>query len=126
VADERTIDEVRGCFTAYERALLANDVEAMDGWFDRDSNVVRFGIAERQHGFDEISAWRRDADPVPPDRRHVRTTFAPAGDDVVVVALEFTNGDAPGVGRQSQVWARTPEGWRIVHAHVSMEAPGST
>jgi ketosteroid isomerase-like protein len=124
VADDRAIDEVRDCFTAYEQALLANDVEAMDGWFARDAAVVRFGIAERQHGFDEISAWRRIADPVPADRRHVRTTFTPAGDDVVVVALEFANGDALGVGRQSQVWARTAAGWRIVHAHVSMEASG--
>jgi ketosteroid isomerase-like protein len=124
VAHERAIDEVTGCFAAYERALLANDVEAMDGWFARDPAVVRFGIAERQHGFDEIAAWRRDATPVPHDRRHLRTTFTPAGDDVVVVALEFANGDASEVGRQSQVWARSPVGWRIVHAHVSVEAPG--
>jgi ketosteroid isomerase-like protein len=124
VGDDRAIDEVRDCFAAYEMALLANDVDAMDDWFARGSDVVRFGIAERQHGFDEISAWRRATAPVPSDRRHVRTTFTPAGDDVVVVALEFANGEAPAVGRQSQVWARTTAGWRIVHAHVSMEAPG--
>jgi ketosteroid isomerase-like protein len=124
VTEAQPIDEVRDCFDAYERALLANDVDAMDAWFARDPDVVRFGIAERQHGFDEISAWRRGASPVPADRRHVRTTFTPAGDDAVVVALEFANGDAPAVGRQSQVWARTSAGWRIVHAHVSMEAPG--
>jgi hypothetical protein len=26
------------------------------------------------------------------------------------------------IGRQSQVWARTPEGWRVVAAHVSVIA----
>jgi hypothetical protein len=124
VADDASelaaVAEVRGCFEAYERALSANDVDAMDGWFSADPTVVRFGIADRQYGPDELAAWRRSATPVPADRRHVRTTFIPASVDVVVVALEFGNGDRPGVGRQSQVWSRTPAGWRIVHAHVSM------
>ncbi len=26
------------------------------------------------------------------------------------------------IGRQSQVWLRTPEGWRVVAAHVSVIA----
>ena len=117
---EAAIDEVRACFTAYEDALLANDVDAMDGWFWADPAVVRFGIAECQYGPDEIAAWRRSAAPVPRDRRHGRTTFTAHGDDLVVVTLEFTNGDRAGRGRQSQLWRRTAEGWRVVHAHVSM------
>ncbi|HEY6534002.1 MAG TPA: AtzH-like domain-containing protein [Acidimicrobiales bacterium] len=119
-AARRAEDEVRACFEAYERALLANDVETMDGWFTDDPSVVRFGIADCQHGPDQISAWRRTAEPVPVDRRHVRTTVTALGPDVVLVALEFANGDRPGRGRQSQVWQRTAVGWRVAHAHVSM------
>ena len=119
-SEQAAVAEVRACFDAYERALSANDVDAMDGWFSSDPDVVRFGIADRQYGPDELAAWRRAAAPVPADRRHVRTTFIPASSDVVVVALEFANGERPGTGRQSQVWSRTPAGWRIVHAHVSM------
>ena len=112
--------EVQACFEAYERALLANDVESMDSWFTDDASVVRFGIADSQHGPEEIAAWRRTADPVPADRRHVRTTVTALGPDVVVVALEFANGARPGQGRQTQVWHRTAAGWRVAHAHVSM------
>jgi ketosteroid isomerase-like protein len=112
--------DVLACFEAYEQALLANDVEAMDAWFTDDASVVRFGIADAQHGPHEIAAWRRSADPVPADRRHVRTTIAALGPDVVVVALEFANGARPAQGRQSQVWHRTAAGWRVAHAHVSM------
>jgi hypothetical protein len=33
----------------------------------------------------------------------------------------FTRASAPGkIGRQSQTWARFPEGWRVVAAHVSL------
>jgi ketosteroid isomerase-like protein len=120
-AQERgAVDAVRECFTDYESALLANDVEAMGRWFWDDPAVVRFGIAECQYGPDEIAAWRRTTAPVPPDRRHLRTTFTAHGPDLVVATLEFANGEAPGRGRQSQVWRRTPDGWRVVHAHVSM------
>ena len=113
-------EEVRACFEAYEEALLANDVAAMDAWFWDDPGVVRFGIAECQYGPQEIAAWRRTTSPVPADRRHLRTTVVAHGDDLAVVTLEFANGERPGLGRQSQVWARTPAGWRVVHAHVSM------
>jgi ketosteroid isomerase-like protein len=113
-------DEVRTCFEAYEQALIENDVDAMDAWFWDDPGVVRFGIAECQYGPAEIAAWRRATEPVPPARRHVRTTVVAHSDDLAVVTLEFANGDRPGRGRQSQVWARTPAGWRVVHAHVSV------
>jgi ketosteroid isomerase-like protein len=112
--------EVSGLFDAYERALVANDVAAMDAVFWDDHRVVRYGIAEVQEGADAIRAWRRAATPVPADRtitsRHVLALSA----DVVCVDITFANGDAPGTGRQSQVWHRRPEGWRIVRAHVSM------
>lgn len=116
--------EVRAAFEAYEAALLGNDVEAMDDWFWDDPRTVRYGLAEIQHGFAAISAWRRAAAPVPADRRVVGVRITAHGADVATVTCEFRNGDDPTTGRQSQTWVRTPAGWRVVSAHVSMLASG--
>ena len=115
--------EVRAAFESYERALIANNVAAMDAAFWDDERVVRFGIAEIQHGFAEVAAWRASATPVPTSRRHERVVVTSFSPDLAVVSLEFRNGDAPAVGRQSQVWARLAGGWSVVHAHVSMHLP---
>ena len=114
------VAEVTVLFEAYERALLVNDVEAMDRAFWNDARVVRFGLAEVQDGIDEIRAWRRDAAPVPATRTITSRRVLALARDVVAVDVTFRNGDAPGVGRQSQTWCRFDDGWRIVRAHVSM------
>ena len=124
--DELVVDaaavvaEVRSAFEAYERALIGNDVAAMDAAFWNDERVVRFGIAEIQHGYSDVAAWRATATPVPTSRLHERVVVTAFGADLAVVSLEFRNGDATTVGRQSQVWARLTGGWKVVHAHVSM------
>ena len=114
------VDEVTEAFEAYERALVANDVGAMDAQFWNDPRVVRFGIAEMQHGYDEVAAWRATATPVPVTRCHERVTVTAFGPDLAVVALEFRNGSDAAIGRQSQVWIRADGAWRVSHAHVSM------
>ena len=112
--------EVAALFDAYEEALVANDVEAMDAAFWDDPRVVRFGIAEVQVGIEAIRQWRRTANPVPKDRRITSRHVLVLAPDVVAVDITFRNGDAPGVGRQSQTWQRIDGTWRIVRAHVSM------
>lgn len=119
-AEAAAAAEVSALFDAYERALVANDVEAMDGAFWDDPRVVRYGIAEIQEGAAAIRAWRRAATPVPATRRITSRHVLALSADVVCVDVTFVNGEAPGTGRQSQVWHRRPEGWRIVRAHVSM------
>ena len=109
--EPEVVAEVRAAFEAYERALLANDVAAMDGAFWDDPRVVRFGIAEIQHGFAEVAEWRSTATPVPTDRHHERVTITAFGRDLAVTSLVFRNGDASATGRQSQVWARLAGGW---------------
>ena len=114
------VTAVRTAFESYEAALLANDVAELDRWFWPDERLVRYGIAEVQHGAAAVAAWRAKSPGVSPLRTHRNVTVTVLGADVAVVALEFTNGEDPPVGRQSQVWAHFPAGWRIVHAHVSM------
>lgn len=119
-AHDDAVAEVTALFEQYERDLVANDVDAMDAVFWDDPRVVRFGIAEVQVGFDAIRTWRATATPVPSTRRITSRHVLALSADVVTVDITFVNGDAPGTGRQTQVWQRRPEGWRIVRAHVSM------
>ena len=118
-ADEAT---VRALSDAYEAALVANDVAAMDGMFWESPQALRFGIAEIQRGYDEIAAWRRASTGVSPLRRITTREVRELVPGVVAVDLTFVNGDDPPVGRQSQTWVLTSAGWRIVRAHVSMQA----
>ncbi|MBI2705906.1 MAG: oxalurate catabolism protein HpxZ [Actinobacteria bacterium] len=115
-----TVTEVRAAFERYEAALLANDARELASWFWDDARTVRYGIAESLYGHEAITAWRATADPVPASRRLVTTVITTFDDSCAVVDCEFTNGGAPGRGRQSQTWVRFDDGWKIVSAHVSM------
>ena len=99
---------------------MANDIAALNAFFWNDPRVTRYGIADRQWGYDDLVAYR--AATPPPDftrvLEHPRITVF--GQDMAVAQVEFVRSDTPLRGFQSQVWARLPEGWRIVAAHVSM------
>ena len=50
-----------------------------------------------------------------------RTVVTSFGTDFATASTLFMRDATPGsVGRQMQIWARLPEGWRIVAAHVSL------
>ena len=107
-------------FGDYERALMANDVEALNAWFWADPRVTRYGIADRQLGHDELVAFRATV-PAPAFARTLHNLRVAAfGDDVATVQVEFERTDTPLRGFQSQTWVRFAEGWKIVAAHVSM------
>jgi hypothetical protein len=112
-------DEVTECFLAYDEALLAGDVAALDRWFFDGPEATRFGIGQELYGSAEIAGWRRTAPPLvrAPLRRYDVVTLAT---DVAVVTAEFD--DAGAVGRQSQTWVRSDAGWRVLSGHVSMRA----
>ena len=84
--------------------------------------VIRFGAGENLYGMDEIEAFRKSRPAVNLARRVVRLEIVSFGKDVGSITLEFERETPTGVvrGRQSQVWVRLDEGWRIVSAHVSM------
>jgi hypothetical protein len=63
--------------------------------------------------------WRRAQPPLPPGRRLQETTVQAYGPDVAIVTTLFGYPGRDVLGRQSQTWVHLPEGWRIVHAHVS-------
>lgn len=113
------VDAVREVFEEYERALVAGDLAVLTRLFWDDPRTVRYGVADRQHGADEVAAWRAAHPSVPPGRRLSETTVLALGDRTAVVCTLFGYPGQPIEGRQTQVWVRFPEGWRIVSAHVS-------
>jgi hypothetical protein len=116
------IDEVTTQFEAYERALVSNDIGALDEFFWRSDDVVRFGIGENLYGSEAIAAYRRS---VPPgqyiSRSLVKTVITTFGTNTATVSAEFVE-DNGAISRQSQTWIRLADGWRIVAAHVSLMA----
>ncbi len=116
--------EVLACFRAYEDAVSAGDVVAMDGWFADDERTVRFGIADEQWGAEEVRRWRRLAPRVPGGRRLSDTRVDVWTDSVAVVTTLFCYPSSSLLGRQSQIWWRSADGWRIISAHVSERPEG--
>ena len=121
INDPHIVAEVEDLFARYETALVTNDVEALDAFFWRDPRVIRYGGGENLYGFDEIAAFRAGRSPVGLARDLQRTVITTFGSDHATASTLFTRDSAPGrTGRQMQTWARLPEGWRIVAAHVSI------
>lgn len=113
------VSEVREVFECYERALVAGDLPVLTRLFWDDPRTVRYGVADRQRGADEIATWRAAHPSVPPGRHLSETSVLALDDRTAVVCTLFGYPGQPIEGRQTQVWVRFPEGWRIVSAHVS-------
>jgi 1-carboxybiuret hydrolase subunit AtzH-like protein len=121
VNDPETTAELQVLYGQYETALMNNDAETLTGMFWASPHAMRFGIAENLYGIDEIAAFRKGRLPANLARTVRRMDIVTFGRDFGSIALEFERiVDGKTVrGRQSQVWVRLPEGWRIVSAHVS-------
>ena len=115
------VTEVREAFERYERALVSNDVAALDGFFRDDPRTIRYGIIENLYGSAEIKAFRAARSPAGLMRKISRTVITTYGRDFAVASTLFHRDTAPDkVGRQMQTWARFDDGWRVVAAHVSI------
>jgi ketosteroid isomerase-like protein len=119
------VAEVNAAFEAYERALVTNDVAALDAVFRDDPRTIRFGGGENLFGYAQIKAFRAGRSPAGLDRTLSHTVITAYGRDVAIASTLFHRAAAPDkVGRQMQTWVRFPEGWRVVAAHVSLIAKG--
>ena len=113
------VESVLDAFQRYEAALLANDLDALDGFMWHDHRVVRVGVDDRQDGFAAISAFRRSQVRQTPPRVLRDTVIVTFDDRSAVVTATFVPTDGSPAGRQSQTWVRMADGWCIVAAHVS-------
>ena len=115
--------EVCAVFARYEDALVHNRIDVLDELFWTSANTVRYGVAENLVGIDAIRAFRaaRPSKGLARSLHHtVITTF---GRDFATAMTEFRREGGNKLGRQSQTWARLPQGWRVVAAHVSLIDP---
>ena len=122
VNDPEVVAELEGLYPLYEQALVTNDVEKLVEMFWDGAQVMRFGVTENLYGPDELEAFRKARPAVNLARTVKRRNIVSFGRDFATITLEFERvaGSKIVHGRQSQVWVRLPEGWRIVQAHVSL------
>jgi len=113
--------EVQAAFDDYERALITNDVAGLDALFWDDANTIRYGGGENLYGIEAIRAFRSARSPIGLERSLEGTVITTYGNDMATAATLFRRSSAPGrIGRQMQTWMRTPAGWKVVAAHVSL------
>lgn len=112
--------EVEAAFAEYERALVTNDVPVLDRLFWNSPHTLRYGAGENLYGYDAIRAFRQGRPAVNLEREITARAITTFGQDFAVANVEFRRAGSDRTGRQSQTWARLPEGWRVVSAHVSL------
>ncbi|MEO7690616.1 MAG: oxalurate catabolism protein HpxZ [Sphingomonas sp.] len=123
IDDPAVLAEVTAAFHEYERALMADDVPAMDRLFADAPTTVRYGVGEVLYGADAIREFRKGRGGSP-RRRLGRVAITTYGDSFATANAEFFRERSERRGRQSQVWVKFADGWKVVSAHVSIE--GST
>ena len=114
------VAEVTAAFERYEAALIANDVKVLDELFWNSAHTVRYGATENLYGYEAIASFRGARPTVDLRRRLLNTCITTFGRDFAVASTEFRRLESGRTGRQSQTWMRTPDGWRVVAAHVSL------
>ncbi len=116
--------EVTAAFARYEMALVTNDVAVLDELFWDSPHTLRYGATENLYGYDAIRAFRAGRPAQGLARELMHTVITTYGRDFATASTEFRRSGAARTGRQSQTWLRTPDGWRVVSAHVSLlDAP---
>ncbi|MGA0562871.1 oxalurate catabolism protein HpxZ [Ancylobacter sp. VNQ12] len=113
--------EVEAAFARYEQALVGNDVAGLDALFWDHPTTLRYGGGENLYGIEAIRAFRAARSPAGLARSLDGTQITTYGRDFAVASTLFRRATTPGkVGRQMQTWMRTPQGWKVVAAHVSL------
>ncbi len=111
--------EVWAAYRRYEDALIAADAATLDELFWNSEHTLRYGPAEMLRGHSEIAAFNARRRPNA-DRALADTIVTTYGEDFATASTLYTNVPKGKIGRQMQSWARMPEGWRVVAAHVSV------
>jgi hypothetical protein len=114
------VADVTAVFARYEAALVSNDVQVLDELFWHSQHTLRFGATENLYGYDAIRDFRANRPAQGLARDVLRTVITTYGRDFASTNIEFRRVGSDRTGRQSQTWMRTPKGWRVVCAHVSL------
>ena len=114
--------EVVAQFARYEKAVTSNDVEVLDELFWNSPHTLRYGATENLYGYAAIQIFRAGRPSQGLERVILKTVVTTYGYDFATANVEFQRTGSTRSGRQSQTWLRTPDGWRVVAAHVSLLA----
>jgi hypothetical protein len=117
--------EVTAAFECYEKALTGNDVAVLDELFWDSPHTLRYGATENLYGYDAIRAFRAGRPATGLQRELLKIVITTYGRDFATANVEFQRAGSARAGRQSQTWMRTPDGWRVVAAHVSLLSPAA-
>lgn len=120
INDPQVLAEVNAAFDRYETALVTNDVAVLDELFWNSPHTLRYGVGENLYGYEAIQAFRAGRPSAGLERTLLRRQITTYGTDFAMANVEFERVGSTRIGRQSQAWMRTPEGWRVVSAHVSL------
>ena len=124
INDPVLLAEVTAAFAAYEQALMADDLAAMDALFHDAPTTNRFGVGEVLWGYDAIREFRKGRGGSP-QRRLGHVAITVYGPSFATADAEFFREGSERRGRQSQSWVKFAEGWKVVSAHVSLEGTTS-
>lgn len=120
IDDPAFLAEVTAAFHEYERALMADDVAAMDALFHHAPTTNRYGVGEVLYGIEAIREFRKGRGGSP-QRRLGRVAITVYGDAFATADAEFFRENSDRRGRQTQSWVKFADGWKVVSAHVSLE-----
>ena len=123
IDDPILLAEVTAAFVEYERAMMADDVPAMDALFHDAPTTNRYGVGEVLYGIAEIREFRKGRGGSP-QRTLGKVAITVYGDAFATADAEFFRENSDRRGRQTQSWVKFADGWKVVSAHVSLE--GST
>lgn len=120
INDPAVVAELTDLYLKYEKALCGNDVDTLNCLFWDSPAALRFGITENLYGSEEIKAFRQSRSPVDiQEIFNLKVVTFEANMAAVTVEFRQVADGIPRLGRQSQMWCKFPEGWKIVSAHVS-------
>lgn len=111
--------EVNAAFDAYEKALVGNDIAALNRWFWDDERTLRYGASENLTGHAQIAQFRAARPSAGLAREVLQRHVVTFGKQYAVANIVFRRSGEPRIGRQSQSWVRFSDGWKVVAAHVS-------
>ncbi|MFS0713573.1 AtzH-like domain-containing protein [Microbacterium sp. 2P01SA-2] len=109
--------DLAAAFADYERAIVENDLAALDAAFAPGPDTMRADAAGLLVGHDAISAFRGARGGVA--ARAIETIeYRPLAPDVALL-ISVSRYVAGGTGLQTQLWQRVDGRWLITAAHVT-------
>ena len=114
------VAEVTAAFDRYEKALNENDLPVLNELFWDSPHTLRYGIAEQLYGYEAIKGFRSGRPAIDLRRELLKVVITTYGRDFATASCEYRRLETQRIGRQMQTWMRTPEGWRVIAAHVSL------